>query len=208
MSSVIDQIVERKASIDAGEFMALSSTEDWYESAMLTAARKLQDLFLSNTSRRVNVIKLQAIVSEFQENPLAHTACKKGCSNCCHQPVMLSQTEADAIGHKIHRTPARLKVGHVMKGHHEYGRETPCTFLADGACSIYEDRPFVCRNYVNSDKDSLLCSFENWDLAKANDPRCVHTLHDLGWRVRDYRAAIKRHKQHSVHCQRPFKSFK
>ena len=117
MTSVIDLIVERKASIDAGEFMALGSGEEWYESAMLTVASKLHDLFLSNTSRRVKVIRLQPLVSEFQENPQAHTACKKGCSNCCYQPVMLSQTEADAIGHKIHRTPTRLKVGHMMKAH-------------------------------------------------------------------------------------------
>ncbi len=36
----------------------------------------------------------------------------------------------------------------------------------------------------------------------------VSALHSLGWRQRDYIAAVKRSKKQSSHCTRPFKSFK
>lgn len=83
----------------------------------------------------------------------------------------MSQTEADAISHKIAKQAVQLSSGYVLPEIHEFGKDTPCTFLKDGACSIYENRPFMCRNMVNLDVDPLLCGFENWDLDRTKDSR-------------------------------------
>lgn len=35
----------------------------------------------------------------------------------------------------------------------------PCPFLeADSACSVYADRPLVCRNHASFDEDAKLCN--------------------------------------------------
>ena len=102
---------------------------------------------------------------------------------------MMSQTEADAIGHRIGRPAMQLRADYVPPDLHDFGRETPCPFLVNDACSIYEHRPFVCRNYVNMDQDPLLCGFENLALARAGDPRHTPVPHlDPGPLLAAYRA--------------------
>ena len=62
---------------------------------------------------------------------LPKIACKGLCQECCG-PIMFSQAEANQM--------------------HAHGVEPPgfdetftCTALKDGRCSIYEDRPYICR---------------------------------------------------------------
>jgi hypothetical protein len=86
---------------------------------------------------------------------------------------MLTQTEADAIAYKIKRSAVQLRANYELPEMNAYGADTPCTFLVDNACSIYEHRPFVCRNFTNIDIDPLLCGTENWALQRLNDPRAT-----------------------------------
>lgn len=174
MKSIIEQIIDRKVALaELLEPEALAEMDRWYEPQRLSAGKKLADALSANTSRRIKIYKMQAIMSEFRENPAAKTACTMGCSICCYQQVKIGQTEANGIGDRIGRKPVQLNSRFKMKDFKEYGRNTPCSFLKDEACSIYENRPLLCRNLVNSDRDNLLCSFENWDLQRANDPRWV-----------------------------------
>jgi hypothetical protein len=85
-------------------------------------------------------------------------ACKKGCSTCCSRPV---GTTAPSVFRLVawlreHRTPDELAQVHrriaalddVTHGKTWTPRErppNPCALLVDGACSVYEVRPFVCR---------------------------------------------------------------
>jgi Fe-S-cluster containining protein len=175
MQSILDQLAERK--VELAELQtsdAVDALSEWYGPLIDKAERKLDAVLTANTSRRIKIYMIQSIMSEVRENPTARVACKKGCSNCCHQQVKLSQLEADAIGDRISRRPVTLRPGHKMRRINAYGRDTACTFLLDGACSIYENRPVMCRNYVNADRDNLLCSFENVELMIKNDPRCVY----------------------------------
>lgn len=140
-------------------------------------AAKLERVLAEGGSRRNRIVKIQALVSEVRQYAGPHAACKQGCSACCHQRVMMSQTEADAIGHRIGRPAVQLRPDYVAPTLHAFGADTPCPFLVDDACSIYEHRPFVCRNYLNLDTDALLCGFENLALAKAGDPRHTPVPH-------------------------------
>lgn len=140
-------------------------------------AARLNQLVNDNASRKTRIVKLQAMVSELRQFAGPHIACRVGCSACCHQRVMMSQTEADAIGHRIGRPAVQLRPDYVPPALGDFGPDTPCPFLMNDACSIYEHRPFVCRNYVNLDTDPLLCGAENQALAKAGDPRHTPVPH-------------------------------
>ncbi|MCF7973182.1 MAG: YkgJ family cysteine cluster protein [Phycisphaerae bacterium] len=63
--------------------------------------------------------------------------CQKGCYSCCVDDITVFQVEAD----------------HILKAHGELlETDTPhdtgaCAFLdGEGACRIYENRPYVCRS--------------------------------------------------------------
>jgi Fe-S-cluster containining protein len=84
------------------------------------------------------------------------SACRRGCSHCCHTPVLLPEQEAELIGRKIGVKPRRLE-GITQPHEIGAGYDNPCPFLKDNACSIYEWRPLACRQLFNMDRDALLC---------------------------------------------------
>lgn len=62
--------------------------------------------------------------------------CQKGCSSCCLDDITVFQVEAD----HIRQAQAELLAKDTP---HEEGA---CAFLdSEGACRIYEHRPYVCR---------------------------------------------------------------
>lgn len=83
------------------------------------------------------------------------SACRKGCSHCCHIAVSMSHGEAEMIGRRIKKTPNAVPSGLSESFRDEIGQ--PCVFLKNGACSIYENRPLACRAHFNLDRDDLLC---------------------------------------------------
>jgi Fe-S-cluster containining protein len=104
------------------------------------------------------------------------SACKEGCSSCCHIGVSVTESEAVVIGRAIGRTPRHLPDDRAFTPAEFLGAEdgearlqelraridadhfgVPCTFLKDGSCSIYEHRPLACRHLINLDVDDLLC---------------------------------------------------
>lgn len=90
------------------------------------------------------------------------TQCKKGCSACCHSQVAVTEDEAIQLARIIEngqdinwtRLWVQAKAGNDMKSFMEISYDLrACVFLDQkGECSIYENRPSVCRtNYVVSD---------------------------------------------------------
>ena len=62
--------------------------------------------------------------------------CKRGCCDCCVDGLSVFEVEAERI-RRNHATLLETREPHA---------EGACAFLdADGACVIYEDRPYVCR---------------------------------------------------------------
>jgi Fe-S-cluster containining protein len=91
-------------------------------------------------------------------------ACKRGCANCCHGRVWISQAEADFIASKISRTAPQIESIEDEDSFPIRDNKFPCTFLGDDlSCSIYENRPLVCRTHFNFEQTNALCEFENAD---------------------------------------------
>lgn len=171
MDEVVARIDARKITLATRVPEVMGKIENSFDPYKQKFERELEAVMKGGGSRRHKMAKLQTLVSELRTISQEYAACKKGCSDCCSQRVMLAQTEADAIGYKIGKSATQLGPNYSIPQIHEFGITTPCQFLSDGSCSIYEHRPFMCRNMLNLDVDSLLCGFENWDLNNKQDPR-------------------------------------
>jgi Fe-S-cluster containining protein len=98
------------------------------------------------------VIKLRKLADAAAEVIAPHTPCAKGCSACCHNPALVSEVEAmviaQATGAKLAAPQRIFDIAGGEAARREYFAPymgVACTFLKDGSCSIYKDRPMVCR---------------------------------------------------------------
>ena len=97
-------------------------------------------------------------------------ACARGCGHCCHVSVPISAFEAQYMGDKLGIKPQVVTQSKRPKLQ-DFGSHTPCPFLANGECSIYEVRPLTCRMHMNFDVDNYWCLHENWQRPEAEIPR-------------------------------------
>jgi Fe-S-cluster containining protein len=65
----------------------------------------------------------------YNEIPVSN--CKNGCSECCTNMIQFSPSELKQMG------------GYEYNG--------VCSHLKNGKCSIYENRPFICRIFGTSE---------------------------------------------------------
>ncbi|WP_199026600.1 YkgJ family cysteine cluster protein [Ralstonia sp. ASV6] len=118
---------------------------------------------LMNSGARSKLRKVYALVDKLVDAAGPFVACERGCSACCHINISITETEAQIIeaqtGRRYTRLPAPVR--------HPEGKFTgaPCPFLADGACSIYSVRPFVCRHHLSFNLDAYWCAPERAHLA-------------------------------------------
>ncbi len=122
-------------------------------------------------------------------------ACARGCGHCCHVHVPIADFEAQYIAHHTGSTPRALKQN-VHHERSEFSAATPCIFLKNGECSIYECRPLTCRMHLNFDIDPYWCLHENWDQPQAAIPRpdilpLMEAYHLLGSKTRPIVADIR-----------------
>lgn len=104
-------------------------------------------------TRAKRVLWLKRAADTFSAAVAPHAACKKGCSHCCHIALKLTEAEAIEIGKAIGVRPASDAADRPGRA----VENEPCPFLRNEECSIYENRPIVCRAHFNMDADDLLC---------------------------------------------------
>lgn len=119
---------------------------------------------------------LLGIYKEFDKWVDEDLACKKGCSICCTQNVVITAVEGELI-HRFVREHDKMEwfaakfqqkaqtrrpelttngfAASCLQGNDvepdSYGSSEPCPFLEDGCCSIYEVRPFSCRCFASTE---------------------------------------------------------
>lgn len=114
-----------------------------------------------NASLKSRWRKFNLALAPVEEVVAKQAACRQGCSHCCNIAVTLPLGEAEVISANIgvkidpNFTPAKSRVGEV--GRFE---GTPCPFLKNNQCSIYDNRPIACRAYFNFSDFPDLCDLE------------------------------------------------
>lgn len=92
-------------------------------------------------------------IAGFDQATKDSLSCKRGCSFCCHINVGISQNEADAIGRYCKRNKIPISKKYLKKQllipaeQIAFSPVSPCVFLKNKECSIYEARPVACRKY-------------------------------------------------------------
>lgn len=97
--------------------------------------------------------KIDAKVKALEQIHNKHLLCRSGCSSCCREYGILP-VEFEAIAVKLKGTE-HVKVNPNFK-------KDECPFLIDNRCSIYNDRPIICRTHG---LPLLFMGDENWELS-------------------------------------------
>ena len=102
----------------------------------------------SDLPPRAKLNHLKKSTAKLSKLAMPFSACKSGCSYCCHISVMICESEAKALakasGRKMQKITERPSLAIREKWH-----KVPCTFLKKGRCSVYEERPLACRMTFN-----------------------------------------------------------
>ncbi|MEK2644955.1 YkgJ family cysteine cluster protein [Bdellovibrio sp. BCCA] len=100
----------------------------------------------------------ELVENEIAQSANIETSCQKGCSACCHMEVEITSYEAEILGslvhagHSIERSRLQRQSQRTLQDPlwREGVRDLSnrCIFLNnEGACSIYENRPVMCRRH-------------------------------------------------------------
>lgn len=151
------EVQERLRVVDSYVGERVENINERSERFRATANARIGSLIRSSKPLREKIPAFWKIVDEFMSFNGDDVACKRGCCHCCHGPILVPHGEAHIIAARIGTKAVNPKPRASGKGI-KTGYENPCTFLkSDGDCSIYENRPTVCRAHYSMDVDSLLC---------------------------------------------------
>lgn len=113
-----------------------------------------------NASAKSKRRKMIAIANHVTTALEPYMACGPGCSACCHMNTMIYEHEAirlaEVTGRKMVRLAYRPLDQIALEGYKFNGK--PCPFLVENKCSVYDDRPLVCRTHHSLRDDAAQCS--------------------------------------------------
>jgi hypothetical protein len=99
-----------------------------------------------------HLVTLRRRVDAHFDAALARTpaafACRAGCDSCCHQRFSVFEVEAAPIRRVLAELEAAdpaLRARIREQGRDPHG--TACALLIDGKCSVYVERPLICRSH-------------------------------------------------------------
>ncbi|MFS4458624.1 YkgJ family cysteine cluster protein [Bdellovibrio sp. HCB2-146] len=133
-----------------------------FEAFLVNLSEELQkasEVFRALSSGEPRARKLHELVEkEIEQASHIEVSCRKGCSACCHMEVEVTSYEADILaklvqnGHVIDEERlTQQSQRSIQDKSWSAGIKLPesrCVFLnQEGACSIYEDRPVMCRRH-------------------------------------------------------------
>lgn len=79
------------------------------------------------------------------------------CSNCCKAIVpIIEENKIKVISTQLKLTVAEFKSKYLIKTDEGFTiNKTPCPFLTESGCSVYEYRPENCREFPYTDKEEI-----------------------------------------------------
>lgn len=90
------------------------------------------------------------IYEMIDEPSYGSVACKRGCSHCCHIKADVFTFEANRLWKLYKRDQDERVAEQATYEQQDYLKKSrdqaACVFLKNNECSIYSQRPYVCRN--------------------------------------------------------------
>jgi len=111
-----------------------------------------------NITAKAKTLQMWELGTEISKAVTPFSACKQGCSYCCNIAATITTTEARIIGKYVGRKPLVLTKRVDIFGNIPKYSGTPCPFLKQGRCSIYEVRPLACRIHFNLADSPYFCN--------------------------------------------------
>lgn len=119
----------------------------------------LRSIGNENSSGRAKRSKFIQIAKEMDGAIAPFTPCRHGCGHCCNGHTLVFKHEAELLARVSGRSMAYVPppTQKDLERQREF-RYTPCPFLVDNACSVYEHRPLACRltHSLNENADACV----------------------------------------------------
>lgn len=114
---------------------------------------------------------------EGKVRPEHPVSCRKGCSNCCYQPLTISILEGMQIYDYLEsQNMWTTRLQQALQTHSDRSMAVPelvalaalpCPLLKDSECTVYSARPFACRTLI-AYGDPHFCHPHRLDSVRAN----------------------------------------
>lgn len=111
-----------------------------------------------DTLPRAKMNRLKKAADKLNTAVMPYSACKSGCSYCCNISAVITQTEADQLAAASGRKALKLAGRADMDESQKKWYKVPCPFLKAGKCSVYDDRPLVCRMLLVISDSPYFCN--------------------------------------------------
>lgn len=151
----------------------MSDQNNYYEDKKIQIETEIQRLIpvLTELRRKVTQDEFVKGVFDIADNliaksgiPVRSSCAGTGCNACCHSVLLGPKAEYEYIVKKAMEkgvTPdlelaKKAALSRDRMGADVKWADKKCPLLIDGQCSIYEDRPLICR-YHNSSEDPSKC---------------------------------------------------
>ena len=121
----------------------------------ISKARKAENYEFRAFLKGLDSVKVDKIVHKLNNEIVSRIDCRE-CGNCCRllRPY-LTVTEIEVLSQIDNISKKEYIQKYVKKDDIEetkYLKVTPCRYLNDKSCTIYESRPFDCESYPHTHK--------------------------------------------------------
>jgi Fe-S-cluster containining protein len=176
-----EHVVAHLPAADKAAQRNVKQVESRFGKELQEVLQQVAQLSRPQTPKATRTMRLRFLAGQWSGLVSQESACRRGCSHCCHVNVAVPRSEAELIA-KATRTSLANDVVSYHAGSppdlmSHFGEA--CTFLLEGKCSIYAHRPVTCRALVNMDDVELLCELvpgANVPVPYANAVRLQGTL--------------------------------
>ena len=130
----------------------------------------LSRIVAENASLKSKRRKIITIATRVTDALSPYVACGIGCSDCCRMNTMIYEHEAIRLAEVTGRKMVRLAYRPIKEVFAQGAKFNgqPCPFLREDKCSVYEDRPLVCRTHHSLLDNPTSC---NMDIPPAKQTR-------------------------------------
>jgi Fe-S-cluster containining protein len=161
LRQVLDVLVQRPIGASGKieeKLKKVLATNPWMVSEQVSS--EIAGIANENFSVKLKRRKVIAIADRVTAALAPHVACKPNCSQCCHMNTVIYEHEAVRLAEVTGRTMVQLPFRPLDVVHAEGMKFNgkPCPFLVEHGCSVYEDRPLVCRMHHSLRDSAEKCS--------------------------------------------------